>query len=49
MERDDTLFVTMGRNDNSGYIVSFNTSALVASLSPVKSKTIENKFDSIFK
>ena len=40
----DSLLVTVGRNDNSGWAVVMNTAALVDDLLPVKSSVVVNKF-----
>ena len=42
--RNGTAFVSMGRNDNSGWAVVMNTAALVDDLLPVKSSVVVNKF-----
>jgi hypothetical protein len=55
VERQGVLFLTLGRNDNSGWIVSLNASALVNSLVPVPEvseaeggSTLENHFHTYF-
>eukprot|EP01036_Dinobryon_divergens_P022657 gene22658-30937_t len=42
--KGETCYVSMGRNDNSGWMVKMNVSGLVDSMVAVKSKTILNKF-----
>lgn len=41
--RNDTVYLSVGKNDNSGWIVALNLTALVVSMKPVGSKTVLNK------
>jgi len=43
--RNDTCYVSMGRNDNSGWIMKANVAGLVSTMVPVVSKTLSNKFE----
>jgi len=42
--RDGLMYITLGRNDRSGYVVVMNTTEFVASLKPVRTKTTVNRF-----
>lgn len=42
---NDSLLLTVGRNDNSGWVVVLHTDRLVDSLLPVKSSVRENLFN----
>lgn len=42
--KEDTLYVTLGRNDNSGWTLILNQTLFVDSLVPVRTKILENKF-----
>jgi hypothetical protein len=44
MRNETSLLLTLGRNDNSGWIVEIELEGLVGSLEPVRSKVLENKF-----
>jgi hypothetical protein len=41
----DSLLLTVGRNDNSGWVVVLHSDRLVDSLLPVKSTVKENRFN----
>ena len=44
LQRNGSLFVTMGRNDNQGWALVVDTAGFVASMKPVRSRVTQNSF-----
>ena len=43
LQNTDSLLVTLGRNDKSGWLLELNLTGLVETLEPVRSKVLENR------